>query len=123
MLLPPKATQTSWSGLLPGTMLTSKGCVELTPPHWLQSLGEDPTVELALVVWVWVSRPEGISEGELASSLPVAALGELARSVSGSWLPCCGCRSAGGLTNSTTTQASIQGFMLVSTPSMNCWYV
>ena len=44
--------------------------------------------------------------------MPAAALGELARAVLESSPWWCGCRRAGRLTNSATTQAQIQGFEL-----------
>ena len=44
--------------------------------------------------------------------MQAAALGELARAVLESWPWWCGCRRAGRLTNSATTQAQIQGFEL-----------
>jgi hypothetical protein len=50
--------------------------------------------------------------GELALPLPAAALGELAGSVLESWSWWWEFRRAGGLTNSATTQAQIQGFEL-----------
>lgn len=79
--------------------------------------------KLVLMVWVWLSRPEGVRVGMIVRD-PSLPLARLARTVLESLLWWCRYRRAGDIINSNTTQTQIRVFELASpkfTSSMNCW--
>jgi hypothetical protein len=82
------------------------------------------TVKLALVVKEQVSRLKDMRVGELAPPLAGCGTGWSSQDTAGELSLVCRYGRSGGLTNSATTQAQIQGFdwpTPTSNPLMNCW--